>query len=492
MTIALANAKKVTFEVKGKRSSYKNNKKETITPKYSAYVTKTWEPAKPNKPTVTYDYETTNRGTFNVKYTADTKEKKVALNVQWQTCISKNDTNPPKTGWSAIASQSGLTNMDRDFPYEEQTEDITKTGVVRWFRARTTGNGGTTDWVYSRHAYSTPFVPALASASAKKVSSKSNTTLTAKWTTKESLSHPVEEETLQYLIAPPETYACTPPNGTWKDAISVNPSGKEDTVTAYVSDMTTLDDCMWVRVKATHDTLENYSTAKRVITEKLAKPGISATVDFTTGWVDVTITSNSRSPVARHCVFWRNPKKPNVNIPVLILGHSTTTGRVQIPGLVNASKSCIGVFDFVGTNNDLSINAVMKSDEATDSDINVVEPDAPGLSQYNDNSVNVDFTWKWSGATSLDISYSDLSYAWESNKQPTVYNMTRTGARRWVITDLEVGKVWYFRLKYHGIEDGEEIESDWGPIASIDLATTPETPAYFFISDFILFFFSFK
>ena len=479
LNIGLANAKRISFRVRGKRSAFTKDKK-TTTPEMSNWAEKIdgWVAAKPSSPRISYSMSSPNEGAFHVEYDADTKGKKVALYVQWQTCTSKNNTNPPKSGWSAIGQQSGTADVSRDLTYTEQTEDISATGVVRWVRVRARGNGGTTDWKYARHAYSTPITPALKSASGKRVPSKNDTTITATWTTESTLLRPVDEETVQYMIGIPDAYACNPPaGGSWSEAITVDPSGKKDIVTAYVSDITaSTDECMWVRIRATHDERNQYSTVKRVITSKLAKPAISATVNFETGLVTYTITVNTRCSVARHLLFWRDPARPDVNIPLAVLGNATTSGTIVVPGLVGASSSCIGVYEFVGTNSGLTVNAIMTSDVATDSDANVVEPDAPTLEQLGNDAVSVGFAWKWSMATSLDISYSDNPYAWESNKQPTIYNMERAGATRWIIQDLDVGKLWYFRLRYRGLQDNEEVVSDWSDSATIDLATTPETP----------------
>lgn len=489
-TLALANVTYLSFRVRGKRQAYKDGKTR-IVPEMSTWATKEggWVPKKPKAPTITYELDSNNanKGTFHIDYDADTKGKAVALYVQWQTCVSKNSTNPPKSGWSAIGQQAGTADVSKDLTYTEQTEDISATGIVRWVRTRSTGKGGTTDWKYCRHAYSTPITPALKSAEAKKVVSKSNTTITANWTSESTILRPVDDETVQYMIATPDSNACTAPaGGTWSDAITVAPSGKKDIVTAYVNSMTGLDQCMWVRIKARHDARTQYSTVKRVITEKLKKPGISTEVNFTTGVVTYSITVNTDCTAARHCLFWRDPQKPNVNIPVAILANNVTSGTVTISGLIGATKSCIGVYEFVGKNTNLSVDAIMVSDVAVDSDINVVEPNAPTLEQLGNDSVYVNFTWLWSAATSIDISYSDNEYAWESSKQPTIYNVERTGATRWIIQDLEPGKIWYFRLRYRGLLDNTETLSDWSNSASIDLATTPETPTLVLSSGFAL------
>lgn len=504
LTLNPENITQLSFRVQGQRSSYtvkvetgqtdKNGnpktKNETVVPLMSAWKVKDagWVPTKPTVPTVSYDRTSVNTGKFTVSHDADTDGTAIAKYVQYQTCVSTSDAKPPKDGWSSTVNINATVDVSREVPYTEQTETISSTGLVRWFRARCSGPGGVSNWVYAHHAYSRPSAPALKSASAKKITARSATNLTAQWKSTYSVLKPLDEEVLQYVIGIPTDNACSAPASGWSDAISVTPSGKKDIVTASVSDLTTTDQCMWVRVLARHDdTYESYSKTVRVIEEKLAKPGINATPNFSTGSVSITLTINTQCTVARHLIFYRNPKKPKTDIPIAILAPGVTSTTVSVPAIIGASKSCFGAYAFVGTYSGLIPNPIMTSAAAIDEDVAPVEPDAPTLEKGMDwSTVFVGFTWRWADATGIEISWSDSYLAWQSNVEPKSYTVTDRGVTLWVIQGLDPGKTWYFRVRYIGMIDGDEFRSAWSEISDINLATFPEQPKLTLGSGFVL------
>lgn len=494
LTLNPINITRLSFRVLGKRSPFtqKNaaGKNVNVVPAVSAWAVKDggWIPAKPTKPEIEYDMTSSNSGTFNVKHDADDDGTRVVEYVQYATCTSTSSADPPKKGWGSVTNVNGRVDVDTDVSFTEETEAISKTGVVRWFRARCKGPGGTTSWVYSHHAYSFPNKPALASASAKTLTSRSATSIKAKWKSKESLKHPIDEEILQYVIDSPINNSCSAPATGWSDAMSVTPSGKKDIVTAYVSDMTSMDQCMWVRVAAVHDDdYIKYSKTIRVIEEELAAPDISASVNYTTGDVTVSLTINSECPVARHAIFYRKAKKSKKKTIVAIMSAGETTRTINIPALIGESRSIIGAYAFVGKVSGLSVDAIMTSDIATDGDVSVKAPYKPVIEQLDNTSVYVNFgTLRWGDAESIEIGYADNKYAWQSNEQPKTCMCDDVGVRSWVVQGLDVGKVWYFRTRYHGMEDGEEVVSDWSNMGRIDLATNPEQPTLNLNSGFVL------
>ena len=239
LTINTSLVTKLSFRVRGRRKAFTQKKdKDTITikPRVSAWAGKipAWVPAMPTKPTVEYERTSANTGTFTVKHKADDDGRRVVNYVQYQSCASTTTAYPPKSGWSATTNLNGKVDVDVDRSYTEQNENIQKTGVVRWFRARCTGPGGTTGWVYSRHAYSKPVAPALKSASAAKQANRGITNITANWKSTTNIKQPIDEETLQYCIGKPVDNACNAPSNGWTDALTVTPTGKKDVVTASV------------------------------------------------------------------------------------------------------------------------------------------------------------------------------------------------------------------------------------------------------------------
>ena len=498
ITKTAANISKLSFRVRGQRKKFSEkttdpntgkSKSTEVNPKMSDWATKdkAWVPEKPTKPTVSYTRTGANSGTFTIEHTADTTGEKIVKDVEYQTVASVSCDNPPKTGWSASSTVSGASNVSKTVTYTEQTETITATGLVRWLRARCVGPGGTTDWVYAKHAYSTPNAPALKDASASTDTNRSKTSLQAQWDTSSNLLKPVDEEIMQYVFAIPSNIYCNAPSSGWVDAMTVKPSGKKDIVTASVSDMIGSEQCMWIRIKAVHDdSYTSYSAVKRVMTSPLLAPGINANPNFSTGDVSVTLTINTQCSVAKHCIFYRDPNNPKYNYNVAILNPGVTTTTVTIPAIKGASKSCIGAYAFVGEVSGLSVGAYVVSPDAVDEDIAPVQPDPLVATKCDNTSVFLKLSWKWSGAKDMEIAWSDNQYAWTSNVGPQSCTVTEVGTATWLIQGLEVGKKWYFRGRYHGMIDTDEATSAWSNMTSIDLATNPEKPTLTLNRGFVL------
>lgn len=489
VSINAANIDSLSFRVKGCRKTFSEkvtdpntgkSKSESVTTKYSAWATKSkaWEPTGPTKPGVTYERTGTNSGKFTITHSADTTGTKVVKNVEYQTCESTSCSNPPKSGWSGTTNISGASDVSQEVSYTEQTETIQATGVVRWLRARCDGPGGTTDWVYSYHAYATPIAPILKSASAKTDSSRGITSISTIFDTSSSLLRPVDEATVQYVFSMPTDNELNAPSSGWTNAMTVNPSYTKDTVTASVSSLIGSEQCMWVRIMAVHDSnYISYSKASWVMASPLQAPGINASPNFSTGYVSVTLTINTQCSVARHCIFYRDPKNPQYGNPVAILAPGVSTTTVQIPAIIGASKSCIGAYAFVGPGTGLlDYTPYVLSPEAVDEDIAPVQPDPLTVTRYDKTSVFLKLSWKWADATSMEIGWADNQYAWTSNIAPSTCTVTEVGTATWLIQGLEVGKTWYFRGRYHGLSDDDQVISAWSNMTSIDLATNPEKP----------------
>ena len=242
-----------------------------------------------------------------------------------------------------------------------------------------------------------------------------------------------------------------------------------------------------MRIKAVHDdSYISYSRAIRVMASPLLAPGINANPNFSTGAVSVTLTINTQCSVARHCIFYRNPNNPQYNYNVAILAPGVTTWSGTIPAIKGASKSCIGAYAFVGEASGMSVGAIMISPEAVDEDIAPVAPDPLTVSRCDNTSVFLKLSWKWSGATNMEIAWADNQYAWQSNVGPQSCTVTEVGTATWLIQGLEVGKKWYFKGRYHGLIDNDEATCAWSNVTSIDLATNPEKPILTLNRGFVL------
>lgn len=470
LTSTIGSVKKIEFAVKGLRKDYstgeKNNKTEYRC-QSSDYVFKTWTAAIPDKPSLSFS-RNSNTGTFtwSVDDVNDTNNK-IFTSVELQTWVSYSNSSAPQNPSISSQGKSGSVSY---------TETLSGNNLVRWVRVRSRGPAGNSAWATVSHTYGNPAVANLLAASSRAISS-SVLQITAQWSSAPSLLYPIDTLTIQYAIAVPTTTNLSAPSSGWTDAITVNSNGKGDTVVATVSESIDTDECLWVRIKSNHDEYSKYSNARLAGTAALDTPGFNANPNFTTGDVAFTVTENTDCTVACTAIFYRPENNPSMDQIVAIFAHGTTTGTVNVPGIVGKSKSSFGAYAFVGTYTGTVIKTIlMRSPAAMDEDIAAVAPAWVSLSAGSqDKSVRVNWAWSWAGAHSAEIGWADHDDAWESTDQPKTY-LIEDKVTSWVVAGLEAGKRWYFRVRLKGLIDTDEVTGPWSAIYDYDLSSIPDRP----------------
>ena len=470
LTSTIGSVKIIEFAVKGLRKNYstgnKNNKTEYRC-QSSDYVFKTWTAAIPDKPSLSFS-RNSNTGTFtwDVGDVNDTNNK-IFTSVELQTWVSYSNSSAPQNPSISSHGKSGSVSY---------TETLSGNNLVRWVRVRSRGPAGDSAWATVSHTYGNPAVANLLAASSRAISS-SVLQITAQWSSAPSLLYPIDTLTIQYAIAVPTTTNLSAPSSGWTDAITVNSNGKGDTVVATVSESIDTDECLWVRIKSNHDEYSKYSNARLAGTAALDTPGFNANPNFTTGDVAFTVTENTDCTVACTAIFYRPENNPSMDQIVAIFAHGTTTGTINVPGIVGKSKSSFGAYAFVGTYTGTVIKTIlMRSPAAMDEDIAAVAPAWVSLSAGSqDKSVRVNWAWSWSGAHSAEIGWADHDDAWESTDQPKTY-LIEDKVTSWVVAGLEAGKRWYFRVRLKGLIDMDEVTGPWSAIYDYDLSSIPDRP----------------
>ena len=470
LTSTIGSVKIIEFAVKGLRKNYstgnKNNKTEYRC-QSSDYVFKTWTAAIPDKPSLSFS-RNSNTGTFtwDVGDVNDTNNK-IFTSVELQTWVSYSNSSAPQNPSISSHGKSGSVSY---------TETLSGNNLVRWVRVRSRGPAGNSAWATVSHTYGNPAVANLLAASSRAISS-SVLQITAQWSSAPSLLYPIDTLTIQYAIAVPTTTNLSAPSSGWTDAITVNSNGKGDTVVATVSESIDTDECLWVRIKSNHDEYSKYSNARLAGTAALDTPGFNANPNFTTGDVAFTVTENTDCTVACTAIFYRPENNPSMDQIVAIFAHGTTTGTVNVPGIVGKSKSSFGAYAFVGTYTGTVIKTIlMRSPAAMDEDIAAVAPAWVSLSAGSqDKSVRVNWAWSWAGAHSAEIGWADHDDAWESTDQPKTY-LIEDKVTSWVVAGLEAGKRWYFRVRLKGLIDMDEVTGPWSAIYDYDLSSIPDRP----------------
>ena len=466
-----ASVKTITFQVQGNRKKYKKGGK-TVNPGWSAWASKTWTATVPQKPKVSYEMGSANSGTFEWSVETSDTDTATFTRTEWQKCLSRSNANPPGSGWSAStnAGKSGSVTIT------EESEDISAGALVRWFRIRSVGPAKATDWVYYRHAYSTPASPILDAASA--VSGGTFTRITAEWRGSYGLLNPIDEITVQYAIDTPVDGDLTAPVSGWDDAITVSANGGNDKVITNIDEAPGPDQCLWVRIASKHDEQASYSNAICALVGTLQIPGLEATPDKSSGDVLFVIEENTSCDAAGTVIFYRPESDPSADQIVAVLPRGTTRFTVNVPEMKSASKTCFGAYAFLGTYEGLSVNAVMKSGIVLVSDIMSVAPEWVTVSEWtHGDAVRIGWPWSWDGANQAELSWADHEDAWESTDEPESYIIENRQISSWVISELEEGKKWYFRVRLLYSGEDEEVTGPWSDTYSYNLSGIPDRPA---------------
>ena len=501
ITRAATGVSSVEFQVCGKRKKFSTSDQRYVTNKKhvviktittmkqwstveSAWTGYQWTATPPAAPSLTYSRRTQTSGVFSWNLSPDNSGRGIFSSVILETCASRNNANPPGSGWSqyTVGSSGDTTNI---LP---AAEDMTHGNVVRWVRVRAVGPGGSSGWTTQRHAYGNPAKPTLKSGSA--IDAGTVMRVTAEWNGSFGILNPIDTITVQYAMAVPDDASMSAPeDASWSDGITVGGNGGNDKVIANITDQVDTDECMWIRLEADHDGFKVHSDAALcVFIGELATPGLVVSPNVTTGVVTFTITENTECEIAGTVIFYRSEKRPNYDEIVAVVENGTTTAEATIEEIKTSypdhvERTCFGAYAFVGTyDNDstthtFTVDAVMKSKNKT---VDQILPRPPAWLKLSDgkydNTVRIDWPWSWKSATSAELSWADHDDAWESTDEPSTYDITDKNIISWIIAQLEAGKKWFFRVRLKYTDDEQELIGPWSDMYDYDLSTIPDKP----------------
>ena len=483
--------KELTFRVRGKRKTYtETHGDETTTykPDWSDWSTKTLTFGEPEKATLEATLDSSNKTIFswNIKTTA--KDNKPFTNAQWQTIRVKDS---KVTDGSTLKWTSSNAGWDTGTGTATDSETVTENSTLlinasytRWFRVRSRGPRGFSDWRYAKHIYSYPYKAIISSA--KATVKNSTTTITVKWTVASNAAHPIDSTTVEYLIATPAASLAVPAGATWTSGISSNDTTGTDAAKFNIGSVIGLDKCLWVRVATQHDSNIIYSSPKLVLCGALTAPtNLSVSADNQTYLATVAATNNSAVPDSRLAILftkkgWAKP------LCLGYIAHGDASATVQCPSWTNNSDISFAVYAFQGSVSRIlknsvyryAVNANMISDTLDDGgDV----PSAPKsvtatVADGKDNEVILTWDWSWKDADSAEISWSQNPDAWESTDPPKTYSISNISAGQWRVSGLQTGVKWYFRVR---LAIDSNLTLSYGPYsnaAEVDLSSAPEAP----------------
>ena len=526
----------IEVRVRGRRNTYKEKRKYkdkknktktaeyTITCTMSEWSNATYTVELPTKPTVSSSWNSSleNKTTFSwsLNPAPSSTDKKVFTYTKIQTCLLKNDA----TATSKIANSKWTTvDSKRDHsssysPTETLPSSATfdKKGAAsfpsytRHVRVCSRGPKGDSGWAYAKHVYAMPYRPYLEKGRVSNNASR-GMTCSVQWTAPQDAKHPIDSVEVQYAIAVFASGKACPSNASWQTVHTLqdtlktkkNP-GDNDFAAFNIDARLQEDEGFFVRVNAKHDNNINYGAPVRYgpgDTRLAAPSGLHAdAIDPVTHKTYVTCTNNSAVPDSRILITFvgtkANKKTDVINVGIIPHVMSGQPYRVTCPSPSAYTSYAFRARAFVQGDNYIT-STKKTSESVTYYEYTIKSSPAPlyssvisyggqvpvaptnvNLTKKANGNVFVSWTWSWTTAEYVELSWADHNDAWDSTDEPQTYRVPTTHVRSWTIANLEEGKIWYIRARFIEINytDNSETLGPWSEIKQINLSSEPNKP----------------
>ena len=474
--------------IRGRRASFKE-KNNTINPLVSGWSEKSYAIQLPNKPklTVALSSESANVCTFTWTTVAAADNARWVSRVQCQTAlVAKSNITDGSQITHAAWTNYAETSANSSATITEDSSVINRgTAYTRWFRLRSQGPRGHSEWVYAKHVYSVPYQTKNVSASARETDA-GGYLCSATWTTPKDASHPVDSINVQYTFVAPEAGMTCPDTATWTDAMTLAYKDGSDAAAFSLDSVVGADQCLFIRVNTIHDRTTTYGVATLAAVGRLKTPtNLSVSTDQSTYRATVSADQESDVEDAFLVVRYMTAEDPD-GFDIGIIPHGQSSVTVQSPAWESTSGIRFGVYAAVGEyrttvradgTTSYAVTPLMRSAMTTYGGTIPAAPQTVTLSQTETpGTVRVAFDWAWTDATNAELSWADHADAWESTDGPDTYLLNNTHASAWNISGLETGKTWYIRVRLANGTGNDATYGAYSEIMSIDLSSAPSIP----------------
>ena len=491
--------KKLTFfraRIRGNRAAYsvenyKTHRTTRYDPTVSDWADKTYEILPPDKPGLTATLSSTYSHVTDFVWILNTtrSSRKWCSDLQFQTILVKESSGSgPDQDWktSALGWETGIVGVDSHKVITEDTALLADASYTRWFRIRSRGPAGASEWRYASHVYAKPYQAKIYSATLTDTNS-GGYMCRVEWEAQKNSAHPIDRVTVEYAFAVPVAGMNCPTSPGWQTADVVADTAGNDAVSFSIGAVVEEDQCLFVRVNTTHDRQTTEGVPKMVTAGPLRDPsGLVVSLDGTTRLARVDADNDSQNPDAYIAVVYSTSDDPDGYICGIIPREDGYT-TVKVPEAVAGQEVVFGVYTVVG-----EYEAISRADEVTRFAINEIIRSANIVQSGGDiplapsnvslsmtdipGTIRVTWNWSWLTATAAELSWADHADAWESTAGPTTYVINNTHAAAWNISGLAVGKRWYVRVRLtSGSGDGKTYGA-YSDIAAIDLSSAPSIP----------------
>ena len=477
----------ITFRVRGQRSTYtkgSGDKAVTYNPKWSDWVKKKLTLLKPRVPTAhaTLSDSYDNVTTFSWSVNTSNTDHRFFRDVQYQTCLVKKSGNKGSAYDKKFGSTVSGASASGSFSKTEDSTLLAQNSYTRWYRFRSRGSKGNSNWKYVSHTYARPYQAVVEEATLN------NGKVYVKWTAASPSSNKITSTTVQYAVATPDPGLECPAGASWTDATVSRDTEGTDAARFPVDQLPGLDECLWVRVNTTHDRNDTYGIPCLVdngIGYLTDPSGLSVSTDDATHKAVVTATNNSAVTDSFLAITYRTESNPEDDLLVGIIPNGSSSVTVQCPNWDDIGNFAFGVQAVVGTYEDRSVDYGNYEIEPLMASQNIIwdggsVPVAPSnvTAQATEYSgiVRVGWDWDWKDADIAVLSWSTEPTAWESTAEPSTFEINNSHAAQWYISGLETGMTWYIRVKLVKTNGDVRTEGPWSEMVALDLSSAPVVP----------------
>ena len=453
------------FRVRGKKGS-----------SWSDWKDKEFEFDAPKNPSVSValDSQLSNKCTFSWTVSTSTTDHKPFKDIQYQSMLLENcsETDGSKLTWKSTQPgwKTGTSTSSSSSVSITESTNVTVGSHTRWFRIRSRGAGGYSDWKYKKHVYAPPNGADVDDVTVTEGSGTTNVQIS--WDAAAGAQNPIDATTVEYVITTPAAGLTCPSGANWQVSDVSADTKNQDYAYLNISDTAGEDTCLFVRVNTTHDNHTTYGAAQLAKIGYLKSPTLTSAVpNYSGGSVVFTVSSRTAVPGAYiECFYKTSSNGDTQTLGTIANGYST--GTFTIPDLSGETSVAFGIRSRV----DGSGNSMYSSQIWTTSSVPIAPTSVTLSTTSITGTINVRWAWTWEAATGLELSWSDHEDAWYSTDAPESFMVRDRTVTEWHISGLETGKKWYVRIRLMDEADESVVYTSWSDMASIDLSSQPLRP----------------
>lgn len=219
--------KKLTFfraRIRGNRAAYtvedrRTHQRTRYDPTVSDWADKTYEILIPDKPALTATLSSTYANITDFKWVLATSRssRKWCTDLEYQTILVKDSSGDgTEQAWKSttLGWETNTVGADSHREITEDTTLLADASYTRWFRIRSRGPAGASEWRYAKHVYAKPYQAKIKSATLTDTNT-GGYMCRVEWDAQKDAAHPIDRVTVEYAFAYPTAGMNCPTTPGW-------------------------------------------------------------------------------------------------------------------------------------------------------------------------------------------------------------------------------------------------------------------------------------